>query len=184
MSTTDQFNPSSSRATDGSTLKDVRAKAGEAVSKLAEAAQQAGNQAKETASSIASDANQRASGFLNQKVTSSADFVGYVANSARCAADNLDSNAPQMAGLVRNAASKLEGISDDIRGQTVEQLVRTASDMTRRQPALVFGLASLAGFFLFRVLKSGSAETPSGGDHSQRAQAGGSSQFSSLSQLR
>ena len=32
--------------------------------------------------------------------------------------------------------------------------MRTASDFTRRQPALVFGLASLAGFVLLRVLKS------------------------------
>lgn len=29
-----------------------------------------------------------------------------------------------------------------------------ASDFTRKQPALVFGLASLAGFLAFRVLKS------------------------------
>ena len=35
-----------------------------------------------------------------------------------------------------------------------EELMRTASDFTRRQPALVFGLASLAGFVLLRVLKS------------------------------
>ena len=46
----------------------VRAKAGEAVSKLADVAQQAGSQAKQAASSLASDANQRAKGFLNQQV--------------------------------------------------------------------------------------------------------------------
>jgi hypothetical protein len=48
----------------------------------------------------------------------------------------------------------VEQFSRDIRGQTVEDLVRTASEFTRRQPALVFGLASLAGFLAFRVLKS------------------------------
>jgi hypothetical protein len=36
--------------------------------------------------------------------------------------------------------------------------MRTASDFTRRQPALVFGLASLAGFVLLRVLKSSSPD--------------------------
>jgi hypothetical protein len=31
---------------------------------------------------------------------------------------------------------------------------QTAADFTRRQPALVFGLAALAGFFAIRTLKS------------------------------
>ena len=44
--------------------------------------------------------------------------------------------------------------AEDLRDQTVDDLLRTASDFTRKQPALVFGLASLAGFLAFRVLKS------------------------------
>jgi ElaB/YqjD/DUF883 family membrane-anchored ribosome-binding protein len=138
----------------GHESQDVRAKASEAVSKLADVAQQAGSQAKQTASSLASDANQKAKGFLNQQVASGAELAGHFANSARCAADNLDQNAPQLAELVRGAAKRVEEISRDLRGQTVEDLVRTASDFTRRQPAVVFGFASLAGFLLFRVLKS------------------------------
>jgi hypothetical protein len=38
--------------------------------------------------------------------------------------------------------------------QTVDQLTKSASDYTRRQPALVFGLAALAGFFAFRTFKN------------------------------
>jgi ElaB/YqjD/DUF883 family membrane-anchored ribosome-binding protein len=132
----------------------LRGTAGEAVSKLVDVAQQAGSQAKQTASSLASDANQKAKGFLNQRVASGADLADHVADSARCAADNLDQNAPQLAELVRGAAKRVEEFSRDLRGQTVEDLVRTASDFTRRQPAVVFGFASLAGFLLFRVLKS------------------------------
>jgi hypothetical protein len=55
---------------------------------------------------------------------------------------------------VRGAADRIEDFSRDIRGQSVEELIKAASDFTRRQPALVFGLASVAGFMLFRVLKS------------------------------
>lgn len=152
--------------------EDLRAKAGEAASKLADVAQQAGGQARQAAASLASEANQKAKGFLNQKVTVGADFAGHIAESVKCAADNLDQNAPQLAGLVRGAADKVDGFSRDMREQTVEDLVRTASDFTRRQPALVFGLASLAGFFLFRVLKSNpSAPSEAGGyrDSTQRA---------------
>jgi hypothetical protein len=64
--------------------------------------------------------------------------------------DDWDRNAD----LVRGAADKVEEFSQDIRGKSVDDLLHNASDFTRRQPALVFGLASLAGFFLFRVLKA------------------------------
>ena len=140
--------------------QDVRAKAGEVASKLSEAAQQAGSQAKQAASSLASEANQKAKGLMNQKVSLGADFASHIADATKSAADSLDSNAPQIAGLVRDAAEKLEGFSSDLREQTVDDLVRTASDFTRRRPALVFGLASLAGFALFRVLKSNSSSGP------------------------
>jgi hypothetical protein len=157
----------SARSNQSGSEQGVRAKAGEAVSKLADVAQQAGSQAKQAASSLASDANQRAKGFLNQQVESGADLVGHVADSVRSAADNLDHSAPQIANLVRGAAERVEEFSDDIRGKSVDELMRTASDFTRRQPALVFGLASLAGFVLLRVLKSNPAA------NSRNSQPGG-----------
>jgi hypothetical protein len=134
--------------------QDMRAKASEAVSKVTDVAQEAGRQAKQVASSLASDAQQKAKGLLNMQVTAGAELAGHVAQSARCAAADLDQNAPQLAELVRGAAERVENFSRDMRHQTIEDLVRTASDFTRRQPALVFGLASLAGFLALRVLKS------------------------------
>jgi ABC-type transporter Mla subunit MlaD len=139
-------------------VQDMRAKAGEAISKVTDAAQQAGSQAKDTAASLASDAGQKAKGFLNVQVASGSDLAGHVARSVRSAADSLDPNAPQLASLARNAAERVEQFSRDIRGQTVEDLVRTASEFTRRQPVLVFGLASVAGFLAFRVLRSSSPD--------------------------
>ena len=153
----------------------MRAKAEDAVAKLTDVAQQAGNQAKQTASSMAADATKGAKGFLNSQVAASADL----AESVRSAADKLASDAPQIAGLVRGAADGVERFSRDLRDQSVEDLWRSASDFTRKQPALVFGLASLAGFLLFRVLKADSAEAgghrqsyprgPRVGEHSRQA---------------
>jgi hypothetical protein len=139
--------------------QDMRAKAGDAASKIADAAREAGGQAKQAASSLASDATQQVKGFLNMQVTAGADMVDHVVESARAAAESLDQNAPQLAGLVRNAAERAEEFSQDLRDQTVGDLIRTASDFTRKQPALVFGLASLAGFLAFRVLKSSPPES-------------------------
>ena len=93
------------------------------------------------------------------QVGAGVDLVDHVVESARAAAESLDQNAPQLAGLVRNAADRAEAFSQDLRQQTVEDLIRTASDFTRKQPALVFGLASLAGFLAFRVIKSSPPES-------------------------
>ena len=142
------------QSTASGVAQDMRAKAGEAISKVTDAAQQAGSQAKDAAASLASDASQKAKGFLNMQVSGCSDLAGHLARSVRCAAADLDPNAPQLASLARGAAERVEQFSRDIRGQTVEDMVRTASEFTRRQPALVFGLASLAGFLAFRVLKS------------------------------
>jgi NAD(P)-dependent dehydrogenase (short-subunit alcohol dehydrogenase family) len=139
--------------------QDMRAKAGDAASKIADAAREAGGQAKQAASSLASDATKQAKDFLNMQVTAGADMIDHVVESARAAAESLDQNAPQLAGLVRNAAERAEEFSQDLRDQTVGDLIRTASDFTRKQPALVFGLASLAGFLAFRVLKSSPPES-------------------------
>jgi hypothetical protein len=44
-------------------------------------------------------------------------------------------------------------LADTVKG-TAEDLWDTAVDLTRRQPALVFGLASLAGFLAYRTIKN------------------------------
>jgi hypothetical protein len=99
--------------------------------------------------------------LLDQQVVNGADMIGHVASSAQLAADDLDQNVPQVAKLVRVLADRIEIVADDIRDQTAEELVKTVSEFTRRQPALTFGLAALAGFFVFRALKSGPSLTAS-----------------------
>jgi hypothetical protein len=81
-------------------------------------------------------------------------MAGQFASSVRLAADDLASQSPLLSGAVRSFADKVEEYADDVKDRTVEELVRTASDFTRRQPALVFGLAALAGFIIFRTVKS------------------------------
>jgi hypothetical protein len=163
----------STRSHTPSASQDMRTKAGDTAAKIADAAREAGGQAKQAASSLASDATNQAKGFLNKQVTAGADMVDHVVDSARIAAENLEREAPQLAGLVRSVADRAEDFSQDLRGQTVEDLIRTASDFTRKQPALVFGLASLAGFLAFRLLKSrapeGSAERDRGTDRVERS---------------
>jgi hypothetical protein len=93
-------------------------------------------------------------GLLDSQLANGVEMVGHLGSSAQRAADDLDQNAPHLAGLVRGVADRIEGYADDMRYQSVDELFRSASNFTRRQPALVFGLAALAGFFAFRTIKS------------------------------
>jgi hypothetical protein len=126
----------------------------DAASRTSEIAQEALHLAKEAASGAASSVTYQVKDLLNRQVGAGADYVGHFAHSAKLAADDLDQHAPQIAGLVRGVAEQIETYSDDLREQSVDDLVRTASDFTRKQPALVFGLAALAGFFAYRVMKA------------------------------
>ena len=155
--TPDRKTSSSSQSSDLS--RQVRGKASEAMSAATEAAQQAGSQAKEAVRSLASEANQQTKGYLTGQVSAGADLARHFADSIKCAADNLEPKAPQLARLVRGAADRVQDVSSGMRGKSADDLIQGASDFTRRQPAVVFGLASLAGFFLFRVLKAKPSES-------------------------
>src|SRR6478735_12735395 len=132
----------------------TRKKGSDTLSQVSEAAQSATSAAKKTASEAASTVTDQVKGLLDSQLASGAEMVGHLGNSAQRAADDLDQNAPQLAGLVRGMADRIEGYAYDMRDQSVDQLFRSASNFTRRQPALVLGLAWLAGFFAFRTIRS------------------------------
>ena len=135
-------------------MADLKQSAGEALSGASDVAEQAVEKAKQVAAESASTVTHQVKDLLDRQVGSGADLVGHLASSAKRAADDLDQNAPQVAGLVRNFANRMDSYSDQLRGQSADQLMRSASEFTRRQPALVFGLTALAGFLAFRGLKN------------------------------
>ena len=104
----------------------------------------------ESASTMASQVQ----GVLDQQVAKGARIASNVAHSARRAAKELETDTPQIAGLVRGMADRLEDYSRDLEHQSVTDIYQAASNFTRQQPALVFGLAALAGFFTLRTLRS------------------------------
>src|ERR1700754_5037242 len=145
--------PTSQRQQDG--LGQLAAKAGsDAVSNASTMAGDAAAKATQAAADTAATVTEQVKQLLDRQVGGGADMVGHVAGAVKRAAQELDSEAPQLAGLVRTAADRMDGYAHGLRDQSVEQLMRAASDFTRRQPAMVFGLAALAGFFAMRTLKS------------------------------
>jgi ElaB/YqjD/DUF883 family membrane-anchored ribosome-binding protein len=109
---------------------------------------------KQNAAESASTMTAQVQEVLDQQVAKGAHIVSNVAHSARRAAKELEADTPQIAGLVRGMADRLEDYSRTLEHQSVTDLYQAATDFTRRQPAMVFGVAALAGFFTLRTLRS------------------------------
>ena len=139
------------------TVGDARSKTpgATALSKVSEAAQQAGSQVREKADALASEVGEKARGFLGDQVEAGADLLDHIGRSATAAADNLEPDAPQLAGLVRGMATSVTDFSSTVRGQSPEALLETASSYVRQNPALVIGVAAVCGFALTRLLQGG-----------------------------
>ena len=110
------------------------------------------------ANQSASTLTSQVQGVMDQQVVKGAKVVSNVANSVRRAANDLETDTPQLAGMVRGMADRLQDYSRNLEQQSVTDIYRGASDFTRQQPAIVFGLAALAGFFALRTLKSSSSD--------------------------
>jgi ElaB/YqjD/DUF883 family membrane-anchored ribosome-binding protein len=153
--TNQDFSGSGSARSTRQTMKEA---ASETIAKASDMAsgmaRDTGAKAKQAASDAASTVNEQVREMLDKQISSSWNLAGQMASSFKVAADDLNQTSPFAAGLVRNLAEKVEGYADEFQDQTVEQVVRSASDFTRRQPALVFGLAALAGFLIFRTAKT------------------------------
>jgi hypothetical protein len=63
---------------------------------------------------------------------------------------------PQAAEYVHDLARRLETAASAIRERSVDDLINSASDLARKQPAVFFAGAVLTGFALSRFLKSSS----------------------------
>ncbi len=137
----------------------IKDAASEALAKASDMARETGAKAKQAASNTAASLNEQVREMLDKQIGNGWGFAGEVANSFKFAADDLDQKSPVAAGLVRNFADKVGDYAEEFQDQTVEQVIRSASEFTRRQPALVFGLAAMAGFFIFRTLKATQGDT-------------------------
>lgn len=122
----------------------------------AETIRSGAGQARQVASDAASSIGHQVKSLLDDQVDHGADLVARFASATKRAAEELDGASPQAARLVRGVADRLDDYADGLRDQSIDQLMRTASDFTRRQPAVVFGVAALVGFVALRTFKSAS----------------------------
>jgi hypothetical protein len=101
-------------------------KGGDAISKLASDAKNfvaefAGNPADSFKSSVA------------EQKTAGAGAIGDVARAAKGAADNFQDRTPELANAVRKVADRVEGVSNDVRDRSVNELVSSKGRLRRRE---------------------------------------------------
>jgi gas vesicle protein len=153
-------NPSSGRPQGGQQSSAARADTKKSLSEAtAEAVRGIADQTKEAAADTAATLGNQVKSLLSDQVGHGAEVVGRFANATQRAADELEQESPQVARLVRGVADRLDNYADDLRDQSVDELVQAASNYTRRQPAVVFGLAALAGFFALRTFKNATSSS-------------------------
>ena len=76
------------------------------------------------------------------------------ARAVSTAAGDLETNSPLVARYARDAARRVEGLSGNISGRSVSELMDSATGLARSQPALFFAGVVFAGFALSRFMKS------------------------------
>jgi ElaB/YqjD/DUF883 family membrane-anchored ribosome-binding protein len=156
-------NPTSARPQGGQQSSTARADNKSLSEATAGAVRDIADQAKGAAADTAATLGNQVKGLLDDQVGHGAAVVGRFANATQRAADELEQESPQVARLVRGVADRLDSYANDLQKQSVDELVQAASNYTRRQPAVVFGLAALVGFFALRTFKnaaSGSSRSP------------------------
>jgi hypothetical protein len=98
---------------------------------------------------------EHAGNAANQTVSTGADAAKAVGNAAESAAQALDDSLPLLAGYVRNAAQYTNQFADQLRDKKAEELLSTAVEWCRQQPLLTLAGATVLGFALSRVAKTG-----------------------------
>jgi hypothetical protein len=121
---------------------------------------------------FASDVGQEISKKADEQKARGAEAIRAVAGAVGTAAQQLEQQSPEMARYVRQAADRIDGLSRTIEGRNINELMHSASEVARSNPALFFAGAMLAGFAVSRFLKS-SAQHPHTATGMREGQSGG-----------
>jgi hypothetical protein len=149
---------------------------------LKDTAQTAAEAVRQQAAQFAEDVGHELSKTSEAQKARGVEAIRQVARAIDSAGEELESQSPQIARTVHEAARRVDGLSDSLSNRNINDLIDSASQLARSQPALFFGGSIAAGFALARFLKS-SARQRSNEDHDaahgyDRYQGGNSGQGS------
>lgn len=92
---------------------------------------------------------------VERRKNAAAEYIEAVAVAFDCGARELQQKGQsETASLARTASGQLEAVARRMTTRQPRELLDDLQAFARRQPALCFGIAALAGFGLVRFLKS------------------------------
>jgi hypothetical protein len=119
---------------------------------------------KDQAADFASGVGQELSKTAESQKARGVETIHCFARAAANAAQELEGQSPGVANSIREAVRKVEDFSEHLNGRSVDELLKSSSELARSQPLLFIGLSVAAGFAMARFLKSSA-------DHSNPASA-------------
>jgi gas vesicle protein len=155
---------------------DIKQRAGDALRASTDVARDKFKEAADHAKNLASGTADQIQQQARQRQNTGADFIGRLAGNMREAGRAFENDAPFVARGVDSAAEYVEDTADKIRNGHFNDLVNSATDFAKRQPAAFLGISVLAGFAAVRFLKASGEQSshPQGGNRaSESASAGG-----------
>ena len=134
--------------------KDLRSKAADLTDTVTRAAKDQVGEIGTAAKDMAVDATGRVKSAMNEQKTAGADYLGTIASAVQRAAGEFESDVPQAAQYIRQAAGQIETVANAVRQRDMRELVGEVQEFARRQPTLFFGGAVILGFAALRFFKS------------------------------
>jgi len=119
-----------------------------------DAAKSAGQTLKHQASELGEEVGHELSKTASAQKERGAEALRNFASAMNAAADHLNTQSPAIADRVRDTAGKFEALSDNISEKEVADLLKSAANLAREQPAWFIGGAVAVGFGVTRFLMS------------------------------
>jgi hypothetical protein len=115
-------------------------------------------QAAEIGQAVGQAAGRKAEDIADRSKQAGAEAIAGVARTAQTLADSVAQDSPAIADYVRGAGQKIDRLATDLREKKVGDLLSSAAEFGRSQPAVLLAGAALVGFALSRLIKAGAAQ--------------------------
>lgn len=140
---------------------EIKQRAGDALRASKDVARDKFKEAAGAAKDVAAGTADRFQDQAREQQRTGADFVGRFAGNIRDAARAFETDVPFAARGINSAAEYVEDAGEKIRNGTFRDLVDSATDFAKQQPAAFLGLSVLAGFAAVRFIKASGNQTSS-----------------------
>jgi hypothetical protein len=121
-------------------------------------------QGAEIGQAVGQAVGRKAEDIADRSKQAGAEAIAGVARTAQTLADSVAQDSPAIADYVRGAGQKIDRLASDLREKKVGDLLSSAAQFGRSQPAVLLAGAALVGFALSRLIKAGATRSGSTGE--------------------